>query len=475
MSKPHVVILGAGPAGLGAAYRLTRDHLAQVTVLERNTTVGGNAGSFVLAGMPVDYGSHRLHPACDPQVLADIRELLGDALLDRPRHGRIRLQQRWIHFPLKPLDLLTHLSPAFTFGFVGDAASKMIGRKENAATESNFATVLEQGLGKTICREFYFPYARKVWGLEPEAMSPEQGKRRVGANSVGKMISKVLASAPGIKRQGTGRFYYPRMGYGAISDAYHFAAHAAGACFEFGAQVTGVDTREGAVTNVRFMQAGRAECIPADYVWSTIPLTVLASALTPPPSQASLDAARALDYRAMILIYAVLEQTQFSEYDAHYFPETDIPITRLSEPKNYRAGEGPRDRTVLCAELPCAPEDAVWKLSDQELGKLLCESLEKAEIPIHAPVLEVVTRRLRYAYPIYRRGYEESFRELDHFVDGIDGLLTFGRQGLFAHDNTHHALFMAYAAADCLDAQGHFDRKRWNDARRVFETHVVED
>ena len=113
MSKPHVVILGAGPAGLGAAYRLSRRGLAQVTVLERNAWIAGNAGSFELAGMQVDYGSHRLHPACDPEVLDDIRSLLGDDLLDRPRHGRIRLRGRWIHFPLKPLDLALRLPPTF--------------------------------------------------------------------------------------------------------------------------------------------------------------------------------------------------------------------------------------------------------------------------------------------------------------------------------------------------------------------------
>ncbi|MCK5642498.1 MAG: FAD-dependent oxidoreductase, partial [Gammaproteobacteria bacterium] len=109
MAKPHVVILGAGPAGLGAAFQLTRGALAQVTVLERNSYVGGNAGSFELAGLRVDYGSHRLHPACDPEVLQDIRALLGDDLLDRPRHGRIRLRGRWLHFPLKPLDLALRL------------------------------------------------------------------------------------------------------------------------------------------------------------------------------------------------------------------------------------------------------------------------------------------------------------------------------------------------------------------------------
>ena len=177
----------------------------------------------------------------------------------------------------------------------------------------------------------------------------------------------------------------------------------------------------------------------------------------------------------MILIYLVVEQDRFSEYDAHYFPEPEVAISRLSEPKNYRDGQGPPHLTVLCAELPCAADGPEWGKSDEELGRLVCDALKAGGIPVQAPVKEVVTRRLRHAYPIYSRGYEVSFDRLDQWLRQIDGLLTFGRQGLFAHDNTHHALYMAYCAVDCLDENGRFDRERWQQFRRVFETHVVED
>ena len=122
--SPGVVILGAGPAGVGAAYRLAASGKARATVLERSGHVGGLASSFELAGLRVDFGSHRLHPACSPRVLADIRALLGDDLLDRPRHGRIGLMGRWIHFPLKPVDLALRLPPAFGLGAARDAATK---------------------------------------------------------------------------------------------------------------------------------------------------------------------------------------------------------------------------------------------------------------------------------------------------------------------------------------------------------------
>ena len=94
MEKHNVVILGAGVAGLGAALQIASQKKAKVVVLERENTIGGNAGGFELAGIPVDYGSHRLHPSCDPKILQNIKGLLKYDLLERPRHGRIRLQGR---------------------------------------------------------------------------------------------------------------------------------------------------------------------------------------------------------------------------------------------------------------------------------------------------------------------------------------------------------------------------------------------
>src|SRR3954469_17588579 len=121
MQKTPLVVIGAGPAGLGGAYRLARRGCFDVTAIEREAFVGGNAGSFDVAGLRVDFGSHRLHPSCAPNIMADIRSMLGEGLLSRPRHGRIRIQGRWVHFPLKPLDLATHLPLSFTGGVVGDA------------------------------------------------------------------------------------------------------------------------------------------------------------------------------------------------------------------------------------------------------------------------------------------------------------------------------------------------------------------
>jgi protoporphyrinogen oxidase len=213
---------------------------------------------------------------------------------------------------------------------------------------------------------------------------------------------------------------------------------------------------------------------PARQIISTIPLPSLVRSISPPAPADVLDAAGRLRYRAMILIYLVLETDRFTEYDAHYFPGPEIAITRVSEPKHYGLA-GPSGTTVLCAELPCSTSEPVWSLGEPALRDLVCDALIRADLPIRAPIRRVVTRRLSHAYPIYLRGYRAQFDLLDAWIDQLEGIVTLGRQGLFAHDNTHHTLAMAYAAAECLDDGGTLDRARWRDHRRDFEAHVVED
>ncbi|HET6680163.1 MAG TPA: FAD-dependent oxidoreductase [Gemmatimonadaceae bacterium] len=476
MSEPHVVVLGAGPAGAGAAWQLRNRARARVTLVEQQRVVGGNAGSFELDGVRVDFGSHRLHPACDAEVLRDIRTLLGDDLLDRPRHGRIRLRGRWIHFPLKPLDLLLRLDPGFGASTLGDMVRKATARTPVHAGAESFASVLRANLGPTICNEFYFPYARKIWGREPDALSAIQARRRVSAGSFGKLVRKVASSVPGLKPAGAGRFFYPRHGFGQITEAYADAARALGADVRLGTRVTGLVPPSGdrAPWRVRVERDGASHDIDADYVWSTLPIPIIARAYQGEVPEAVRAAAAAIHYRAMVLVYLVLDIDRFTEFDAHYFPERSVRITRLSEQKNYAARSEPVGRTVLCAELPCDPDDETWALPDEALGNLVVQDLQRSGIPVPVQPARVVTRRLRQAYPIYLSGYEKPFGALDTWVESLPRLLSYGRQGLFAHDNTHHALYMAYAAVDCL-RDGEFDAASWRRYRDVFATHVVED
>jgi protoporphyrinogen oxidase len=471
MATPRVLILGAGPAGVGAAYRLRESGRAEVTLLEQQSVPGGNAGSFEFAEMRVDFGSHRLHPACRADIMADIRGFLGDDLLDRPRQGRISLRGRWIHFPLKPADLILRLDRGFALGALRDLLLKPLRR---GRAEETFAGVLAQSLGPTICESFYFPYARKIWGRSAHELSAVQARRRVSASSFTKIARKVLGQVPGFKPPGAGRFLYPRRGFGQISEAYANAAAERGAQIHYGRRVVAI-SRPVAPTDpwtVETSGSHGTERFEAEYLWSTIPITLLRRLVEGEADPVAKNPP--IDYRAMILIYLELPVARFTEFDAHYFPSADVRITRLSEPKNYADLRTPRDSTVLCAELPCSPSDPWWSMDDASLAGLVGEDLAQAGVPLPCPPRAVLVRRLPQAYPIYGIGYESGFEALDAWAEAQPRLLSYGRQGLFAHDNTHHALAMAYAASECLATSG-FDEARWREHRREFESHVVED
>jgi len=473
VDKPTVTILGAGPAGVGAALWLARSGKAQVLTLERQPSVGGNSGSFQIDGVWCDFGSHRLHPASEPHVLDTIAEAVGEDLLWRPRHGRILLKRRWIHFPLKPLDLIAKLPKAFAAALMFDALSKPLRRKTKG--EETFASVLHQGLGPAMSENFYYPYVQKLWALPPKELAVTLAHRRVSGSSPGKILMKVLRQVPGFKGKRTGGFFYPKQGFGQITHALRARAESAGAGFELGAAVSKIEHRDGQVRAVSWIQDGVEHRRETAAVWSTLPISLLVKMMDPPAPAPVLEAAGKIRSRGMILIYLVLEQDQFSEYDAHYFPELAVPISRLSEPKNYSDSHEPKGLTVLCAELPCDPGEAWWGLSDDELGAHLCGWLGDVGLPVSAKVRKTLTRRLGQAYPVYDRGFEPNFKLMDEWLAGVKGLLTFGRQGLFAHDNTHHALAMAHAAVDCMAHDGEFDHAKWGEYRKVFETHVVED
>ena len=472
-SAPQVTILGAGPAGVAAAHALTKAAKARVEVLERADRPGGNSTSFQIEGIWCDYGSHRFHPVADPSVIADVKGLLGDDLLLQPRHGRIRLGGRWIHFPLKPADALLRLPPRFAASLFGDMLTKPFRRKGRGAR--SFSQVLYDGLGPTISESFYFPYVRKLWGLDPDKLAVTLAERRVSSGSVGKILGKMVRMLPGMKGPTTGRFYYPRKGFGQITGAMAEASQKAGARYGFGADITRIERDGNRVTAVVTKGEGGEVRHEGAQVFSTIPLTAALRLMDPPAPEAVQKAAQAIRFRGMILVYLILKTDQFTEYDAHYFPELSIPISRMSEPKNYNSATGPKGLTILCAELPCDPGEKWWGMSDEELGRHYVTWLGDLGLPVTCEVLRCETRRIGQAYPVYDLDYQKHFDTVDKWFSGLDGFLSFGRQGLFAHDNTHHAFAMAYAAADCLRADGSIDRAAWAGHRAEFEHHRVED
>ena len=463
MTPGPVAVLGGGPAGLLAAWRLARRG-RPVVVLERSEGPGGLAASFEVAGVRVDHGSHRLHPSTDPELLDCLQALLGGTLQRRRRCGRVRLAGRWLGYPLRPGDLARHLPPAVLAGAAADVVLSPLRRR---GRPRHFAAAVRAGPGPTLGRHLYFPYARKLWGLEPEELDAEAARRRITAGSPAALARRLLG---GDGDRSGGWFFYPRLGFGAISEALAEAAASAGAEIRYRCEVSElVSERAGwrvATADGALLDAGT--------VLSTLPAPVLARLVRPRPPAAVLEAAGRLRFRGMVLVYLALGTTRYSEFETYYLPGPETPMSRLSEPRGYRDGADPEGTTVLCAELPCTAGDELWTTSDDDLAAMVADDLARLDLPPVRPV-ETAVRRLPRVYPVYDLGFAPDLAALEAWLGRLPRLLSFGRQGLFAHDNTHHAMATAWAAADALAKDGSVDARGWAAARSRFRDHVVED
>ena len=459
-----IAVVGAGPAGLAAAWRAAAaGH--EVVVLEGSAQVGGMSASFEVAGLRVDHGSHRLHPATPPPILHALRGLLGADLQTRPRDGRIRLLDRWLAFPLRTADLLRRTPRRFAARAPLDAATGPLRRPRS----DTFAEVVRAGLGPAVLDAFYGPYARKLWDTDPTDLAGELARRRVSASSPADIVRRLVRGA-----RPEGRvFLYPRRGFGAIAEVLAEAAVAAGAEVRLGCGVTGL--RRHADRSGWTVALDGGAVLDVDQVWSTAPLPALGGMTDPAPPAAATAAAARLRHRGLVLLYLVLDRPRWTEWDAHYFPGPEVLAARVSEPRNYRDDASqPADRTVLCAEIACWPGDDIWSASDAVLANRLAAELTATGLPDPRWV-GVESRRLPHVYPVYPPGYLDDLGTLERWAGDLGGLITFGRQGLFTPDNTHHALAMGWAAADALGADGALDAGRWRAARDGFRSFVVED
>lgn len=528
-----VLVLGAGPAGLATAWEAAERGL-DVVLLERATTTGGMAASFEVDGVRVDHGSHRLHPVTPPEVLARLQRLLGEDLQRRPRRGRLRLGDGWVEFPLQPVDLARSMPPGWVARVAVDTAAstaraltrrlRRVGRARPpgpvaAEAGPSYAAVLRASLGPTVYESLYAPYARKLWGLDGTEIDAEQARVRVSADTVPKVAWRVLrsaarrrrrprtapspASAPGQTSTAASgprgsTFLYPRRGFGQITEALERAAREAGAEVQTGVAVRGLNpagSEESAAGQV-VVHSDDGRRWQAPRVFSTLPIPLLARLAHDHVPGEVAAAAQGLRFRAMVLVYLTHEPgadrpgaprgagrrspTRWSAYDAHYLPAGRTPVTRVSEPMNYRdSPQDPVGRSVLCAEIPCTVGDEIWTASEERLAEVVAEALREADLPpVQGPAgapPAVHVRRLPAVYPVYEHGFAQRLARLEAWADVVPGVTTLGRSGLFTHDNTHHALVMARAAVDAVRADGTFDAEAWRRSRETFREHVVED
>ena len=381
---------------------------------------------------------------------------LGDDLQPRRRRGRIRLEGRWLDFPLRPVDMVAHLPPSFALGAVRDLV--LAGRRPPAAGDDAHATLVAR-LGPTVAERFYRPYLTKLYGVDPTRLHAEVADRRVAARRATDVVARMLRSRPDHD------FRAPRRGFGQLSEGLADLARRAGAEVRLATPVVALKPSPDDV--VVGVPGGE---VVADVVVSTLPAALVALlADAPAPVRA---ATRDLVHRGLHVVHLDLDTPRLTSADAHYFPGPETPVARLSEPKNFRdSDEDPRDHTVVCAEVPYDPAEPVP--SDDHLRDVVLATLAGAGLPVPAVRSTTVTSLPR-VYPVYTAASRAALGRVEAWVADVPRLLSVGRQGLFTPDNTHHVLAMGLDVADVVGPAG-VDRAAWARARARYRAFVVED
>ncbi|WP_106537477.1 protoporphyrinogen/coproporphyrinogen oxidase [Haloactinopolyspora alba] len=453
-----LIVIGAGPAGLAASWRAAQRGM-KVALLERADHVGGLAASFDVVGVRVDQGSHRLDPHAPPELLTDLRGLLGDDLQQRRRSSRIRVGDEWLSLPFRADEVSRRLPASLLARVARDSALSAFRRAES----DTYAGVVRSRVGSALYDAVYGPLAEKFWGMSGENISAEHARRHTARLGTWRVAARALTRGRR-GRADVGGYYYPRTGFGELVETLSSAATDSGVDIRTEAEVDRVRVTEDEVE----VTTQDGDAITGGLVFSTLPLPVLARIARPAPSLTSIESSARLRYRAMILVYVVHRGGRWTRHDSHDIPDPRTPVARISEPVNYRDNpDDPTDRTVLCAEIPCSMTDEVWGLDDESLADLVDETLGLTGLP-GVDRMHVETRRIGQVYPIYRAGYERDFSDVDTWARMIRRVVTLGRQGLFVLDNIDQALLMAYDAVDAIRDDGRFDRYAWTVARERF-------
>ena len=462
MATDPIVVLGAGPAGISAAWRLSE--LGQkVVVLESDAAVGGMGKTIRVGPYAVDYGPHTFHIRETEESRAiheAIEPFFGPDPLILTRGTRVLLRGREYVYPLEMLQVLTGVSPILSARIVFDyAVATLKSTFAPAKEEHSFEEWGVRNLGRTLYDLCFGIYSERVWGLPTSQISSKQAQRVAKLN-----LKNVILRSLGIKADPATyftKYMYPRAGISVLFENMAAAVRASGNSVRLGARVVRLEREGDRIARVVYMSDGREETVACSGVLSTLPLSALVNMMTPALPASVASHASKLRYRSLKLIYIALKRAQLTDYHWVYLLDGHFRVNRMSEQKNVSAQMVPADRTILCIELSCWRDEPVWQASDEEIYRIALADLMKmgygvteAEVE-HYHVTDIAT-----AYPVYELNFEDHLIPVLEGVHAVPNLLTLGRHGLFLNNSMDDNVLLGMKVADQIGTGG-FNSSAW--------------
>jgi protoporphyrinogen oxidase len=503
MNKTKAIIIGAGPAGLTAAYELLIRTGIKPIVLEKSTFMGGISRTVNYKGNRIDIGGHRFFSKSDrvmewwlqmlPLQASEVgpvaikyhrmeREITPSAsgadpagtdsvMLLRARKSRIYYLRRFFDYPISlSKDTLFKLGLWRTFKIgVSYLQSALFPLKHEETLEQFFIN----RFGRELYGTFFKSYTEKVWGVPCSRISAEWGAQRIKGLSVWATLTHALRKM--FKGRGVDigqktietslieQFLYPKFGPGQMWE------EVARRIIEMGGEIHTNCRAERLITDgwrIKALEAtksaGDRETYEGDYFFSTAPVQEIMRSFDVAPPENVLEVSDGLVYRDFITVGLLLRSLRINDEMPQgkqlirdnwiYIQEPDVQLGRLQVFNNWSPFMvADRANVWLGLEYFCNESDEIWNLSDDRMVALATQELSKIGIIDAAEVLDSTVLRMEKTYPAYFGTYDR-FAEIREHVDRYGNLFLIGRNGMHRYNNQDHSMLTAMMAVDDIVA-----------------------
>jgi protoporphyrinogen oxidase len=442
------MIIGAGPAGLTAAYELSK--LGEgALILEADTQVGGLSRTVNYKGYRFDIGGHRFFSKI-PYINELWREILQEDFLLQPRLSRIHYKGHFFDYPLKAGNALAGLGALEALRVCLSYARAKICPYGG---DDNFESWVANRFGYRLYDIFFKTYTEKVWGVSCHEISADWATQRIKNLSLKNALRQALFG----QKHENGRlittlieqFHYPRFGPGMMWERCERLLAQRGVPTQRGERVEKIQHRRGRVELITTRQLSdtRTEFGGKHFI-STMPLRELIFALQPPPPDNVLQAARHLRYRDYLTVVLIVKRENVFSDNWIYIHTPEVKLGRVQNYKNWSAAMVPEaSRTSLGLEYFLWEKDEEWRWPNERLIELGIRECEQIGLIQAREVEDGTVVRMQKAYPVYDANYRDSLEIIRHYLANFSNLQTIGRNGLHRYNNQDHSMLTGVYAA----------------------------
>lgn len=460
--RPQCVIIGAGPAGLTAAYELSENG-ADAVVLEQDHIVGGIARTVEHKGYRFDIGGHRFFSKV-PLINEWWTNILGNDFQPRSRLSRIHYNGRFFDYPLRPINALRGLGPVEAMMIM---ASYIKARAFPTPEEKNFEEWVCNRFGRRLFEIFFKTYTEKVWGMKCSEIGADWASQRIKNLNLAAALKDMLGGRKEDITTLIRQFHYPRHGPGMMWERVTEILDRRGVPVRLGLKVDRINLAGGLVISVTTVDPdGKETTVSGDHFISSMPIRELIGAMNPAPPERVLAAARQLRYRDFLTVGLIVNKPDLFQDNWIYIHSPDVKVGRIQNFKNWSPAMVPDEvHTSLGLEYFVQEGDELWVADDDSLVELATRECVALGFIDEGDVLDGVVIRMPKAYPVYDHAFKENLDVIRDYLAGIANLQLVGRNGQHRYNNQDHSMLTAiYAARNILG--GDFD---------VWDVNIEED